>query len=67
MPPKDPLEPIVKEWFKKWGLAASIIFDPDILILDEPMSGLDPISRYEFKNKFKELKQKGKTIFLVHI
>ncbi|KUJ96220.1 MAG: ABC transporter, ATP-binding protein [Desulfonauticus sp. 38_4375] len=60
---KRPIRTYSKGMVQKVGFAASIIFDPDILILDEPMSGLDPISRYEFKNKFKELKQKGKTIF----
>ena len=45
------------------GLASCLINDPDLLILDEPLSGLDPIGRIEFKNIIKEQKEKGKTIF----
>ncbi len=48
---------------QKIGFSASIIHEPDILILDEPMSGLDPVARYQFKQILKELKDKGKTIF----
>lgn len=46
----------------------SILHDPDLIILDEPFSGLDPVSVEYFKNAILELKEKGKTIiFSSHI
>ena len=46
----------------------SILHDPDLIILDEPFSGLDPVSVEYFKNVILELKEKGKTIiFSSHI
>ena len=45
------------------GFALALINDPEILILDEPFSGLDPLMRYEALELLLELKQKGKTIF----
>ena len=46
----------------------SILHDPDLIILDEPFSGLDPVSVEYFKNVILELKEKGKTIiFSSHV
>lgn len=45
------------------GLALAMIHDPATLILDEPMSGLDPIGRNLLKNIILDLKARGKTIF----
>ena len=45
------------------SLALAIIHNPEILILDEPLSGLDPLIRYEVIELLKNLKEKGKTIF----
>lgn len=45
------------------GLAYALMGDPDVLILDEPMSGLDPIGRKDFVNLIRRLKSEGKTIF----
>ncbi|MBI5896322.1 MAG: ABC transporter ATP-binding protein [Desulfobacterales bacterium] len=45
------------------GLALAMIHDPATLILDEPMSGLDPIGRNLLKNIILDLKKRGKTIF----
>ncbi|MCP4745902.1 MAG: ABC transporter ATP-binding protein [Desulfobacteraceae bacterium] len=45
------------------GLALALIHDPDTLILDEPMSGLDPIGRNLLKTIILDLKADGKTIF----
>ncbi|BDS11122.1 ABC transporter ATP-binding protein [Aureispira anguillae] len=42
----------------------SIMHDPDIIFFDEPTSGLDPINGHKVKTLIKELKQKGKTIFI---
>jgi len=49
---------------QKLGLAQAMLSDPDLLILDEPTSGMDPIAKTKVKNKFKELKERGKTVFL---
>jgi ABC-2 type transport system ATP-binding protein len=48
---------------QRLGMANALIHDPQVLILDEPMSGLDPIGRYHIKELLLELNQKGKTIF----
>ncbi len=49
-------------------LAQALLHEPDLLILDEPMNGLDPGSRYDVKNIIKALKKEGKTIiFSSHI
>ena len=45
-------------------LARALIHDPQFLILDEPASGLDPRSRFEFKEILKELRDNGKTIVI---
>ena len=45
-------------------LARALIHDPQFLILDEPASGLDPRSRFEFKEILKELRDDGKTIII---
>lgn len=53
---------------QKIGMAGIFIHEPEILILDEPLSGLDPVSRKEMKEILKEEKNKGKTIlFSSHI
>jgi len=44
-------------------MAQALLNDPDILILDEPMSALDPIGRREFRDLIIELKAQGKTVF----
>jgi len=45
------------------GLAQSIINNPKLLFLDEPMSGLDPIGRKNVKDLLVELRDQGTTIF----
>ncbi len=53
---------------QRLGLAQALINDPELLILDEPMSGLDPLGRKEVKDIMLELKAQGKTIiFSTHI
>jgi len=44
-------------------LARTLTHDPQVLILDEPASGLDPRARIEMRELLRELKQMGKTIF----
>lgn len=48
---------------QRLGFAVALIHDPAILILDEPMSGLDPLGRHLTKQLILELKSQGKTIF----
>lgn len=52
-----------KGMIQRLGFASALIHNPDLYILDEPMSGLDPLGRYLFKKKMKELKENGKSIF----
>lgn len=53
---------------QKIGLAQALIHDPEVLLLDEPTTGLDPIGRNEVLSLMKELSRKGKTIlFSTHI
>ncbi len=46
------------------ALAQALLGDPRLLILDEPLSGLDPLGRREFCDIFLELKKKGTTLFI---
>ncbi|MDQ2801080.1 MAG: ABC transporter ATP-binding protein, partial [Armatimonadota bacterium] len=46
------------------GLATALVGDPDLLIMDEPSSGLDPVGRKELRELLTSLKNEGKTIFL---
>ena len=48
---------------QRLGFISSIIHKPKFLILDEPLSGLDPIGRRDFKNILQELNKSGVTIF----
>jgi len=49
---------------RRIGLAQSLINDPDLLILDEPTTGLDPIGTRQIKDLILELAKRGKTILL---
>jgi ABC-2 type transport system ATP-binding protein len=53
-----------KGMLQRLGLAQALINDPDILFLDEPLDGLDPLGRAEIKKIILNLKAKNKTIFL---
>lgn len=52
-----------KGMLQRVGLALALIHDPDVVILDEPMSGLDPIGRKMVGDLLIELKQQKKTVF----
>ena len=49
---------------RRIGLAQALINDPDLIILDEPTTGLDPIGTLQMKKLIKQLQQEGKTVFL---
>jgi ABC-2 type transport system ATP-binding protein len=49
---------------RRIGLAQALVNDPELLILDEPTAGLDPIGTREFKDLILELKRRGKTVLL---
>jgi ABC-2 type transport system ATP-binding protein len=48
---------------QRLGLAQALVGDPSLVILDEPMSGLDPVGRKEVRDLILELKRSGKTVF----
>ena len=52
-----------KGMLQRVGIAQSIIHDPEVVFLDEPMSGLDPVGRHEVRELIQGLKDRGKTIF----
>lgn len=52
-----------KGMLQRVGIAQAIIHDPEVIFLDEPMSGLDPIGRHEIREMIQGLKDAGKTIF----
>jgi len=52
-----------KGMLQRVGLAQALINDPQLVILDEPMSGLDPIGRKEVRDLILHLKERGKTVF----
>ncbi len=62
--PTANLKRISKGMKQKTAIVAALMADPDILILDEPTTGLDPLMRAEFVDILKEEKKKGKTIFM---
>lgn len=49
---------------QRLGLANALLMDPDLIILDEPSSALDPIGRYEVRTIVEKQRQAGKTVFL---
>ena len=53
-----------KGMLQRVGLAQSLINDPEIVFLDEPMSGLDPIGRRDVRELIADLKKKGTTVFM---
>ena len=52
-----------KGMLQRVGLAQAILNDPDVLFLDEPMSGLDPLGRRDVRALILELRDQGRTIF----
>jgi ABC-2 type transport system ATP-binding protein len=63
-----PIGKFSKGMTQRIGLAQALLHDPDLLILDEPMSGLDPIGRKEVRDLIVDERKRGKTVlFTSHI
>ena len=60
---KRPLRTYSKGMVQRAGLALALIHDPAVVILDEPMSGLDPVGRKMVGDLILDLKHQGKTVF----
>ena len=52
-----------KGMLQRIGLAQALIQDPELVVLDEPMSGLDPMGRKEVRDLILNLREEGKTVF----
>lgn len=52
-----------KGMLQRAGIAQAILHDPQVVFLDEPMSGLDPVGRREVRDIIHELKKQGRTVF----
>ena len=52
-----------KGMLQRVGIAQAILHDPQVIFLDEPMSGLDPVGRREVRDIILELKKQGRTVF----
>lgn len=63
-----PVRKFSKGMVQRIGIAQALINDPEVVILDEPMSGLDPIGRREVRDLILDLREEGKTVlFSTHI
>jgi len=64
----EPLRKFSKGMLQRVGIAQALINDPELIILDEPMSGLDPLGRAQIREIIQRLKEEDKTIiFSSHI
>jgi ABC-2 type transport system ATP-binding protein len=53
-----------KGMLQRVGLAQALVNDPDLIVLDEPTDGLDPVGRREVRDVLLQLRERGKTVFL---
>ena len=60
---KRPLKTYSKGMLQRAGIAQALLSDPDLLVLDEPFTGLDPLARIHFRELMRSLREKGKSIF----
>jgi len=58
-----PLKEYSKGMTQRIGLAQALLHEPDIIFMDEPLSGLDPIGRLDMREMVLKLRNQGKTIF----
>jgi len=57
-----------KGMLQRIGIAQALVNDPELVLLDEPMTGLDPVGRVEVKRIIEDLHERGKTVlFNSHI
>lgn len=61
---RRPLKEYSKGMARRIGLAQALINDPELILLDEPTTGLDPIGTKQMKNLIIKLKEQGKTVIL---
>lgn len=61
---RDSVRKYSKGMLQRLGLAQALLHDPDLVFLDEPTDGLDPVGRSHVRNVLAELKRQGKTVFL---
>jgi len=60
----SPVDALSRGMKQRLGLARVLVHDPDLLLLDEPASGLDPRARIEMRELLKELRNMGKTVLI---
>ena len=60
----DKLRTFSKGMLQRIGIAQALLNDPEVVFLDEPTSALDPLGRREVRDLIRELKRRGKTVFL---
>ena len=60
---KRPLRTYSKGMLQRAGIAQALLNDPDLLVLDEPFTGLDPLARIHFRELLRSLREKGKAVF----
>ncbi len=58
-----PAKSLSKGMLQRTGLAAALVHDPELLVLDEPMSGLDPVGRKEVRDLIVDERASGRTLF----
>jgi ABC-2 type transport system ATP-binding protein len=58
-----PLRKFSKGMLQRVGIAQALMGEPELVVLDEPMTGLDPLGRKEIRDLILELKREGRTVF----
>jgi ABC-2 type transport system ATP-binding protein len=61
---KTPVRSYSKGMLQRLGLAQALMHEPELLVLDEPTDGVDPVGRSEMRATLRLLKEQGKTIFI---
>ena len=61
---RDRVKKYSKGMLQRLGLAQALLHDPELLVLDEPTDGLDPVGRSQVRNVLHQLRSEGRTVFL---